>query len=291
MNFLLQFKDKKHAEAYSHDHQLQVNKRLAMVVTWTVLNLLASLVLFLLYGIANFTPLDNAKLSLQIVSIITLIVVKCKFQRAQKYIRIINFVLDIFLIFVIFIFYPLLGADPVNIFGKLGIFVIAWCTCLATYSIYYFVMSWWIRAFIPVLQIGFYLVFVVEREPFSSIVITFAVECISIYLLYIYIHERYQRLDFLEKRRVYENYEAIKKIFDDIIQGVLLVDRSYNIIYSNQTVYALLNCQQNQFRQEGPSLRELFSQVYVKTLLPRMELTAADGMRTTLESDEEVSKS
>ena len=290
MNFLLQFKDKKHAEAYSHDTQLQVNKRLAMVVTWTALNILGNSVFVAMYKQVHIAHIDIAKITLLATSIITLIIVKCYFRRVQKYLRVINFVLDIFLIFVMFFYYPWLGAEATDVFGKLGVFVMAWSTCLATHSICYFLMSWWLRALFPLGQMCFFLVFVVQREFFPNLIIVFAVECMSMYLFYIYIHERYQRIDFLGKRRVFENYEAIKKIFDDIIQGMMIVDQKYNIVYTNQTVYTMFNYQQDQLRQDGPSVRALFSQIYVKTILPRIELSASDRIRTALESEEDVTK-
>lgn len=287
MNFLLQFKDKKHAEAYSHDIQLQVNKRLAMVVTWFSLNITANLILFGLYRISLTNPVDLTKLSLLLASIITLLLVKYNIRRVQKYIRAINFILDMFLFYVIFVFFPLLGAETAAAFGKLGIFVLSWCTSLGYYSIYYFFTNGWLRAIAPVVQIGFYLVFVMQTEILSKMLVIIAVESLVIYLLYIYINERYQRIDFLEKRRAYENSEAIKKIFDDIIQGIMIIDQQCSIVYSNQTVYTMLGHQQHQLAQYARPLDELFSQLFIKAISPRME-AGAERIRTTRESDDEA---
>ena len=161
-----------------------------------------------------------------------------------------------------------------------------WLTCIGCFSIYYVVVSWWIKAIAPIIQIVYFLVFIVQAEFYWPAILIFAAESAIMYLCYVYIHEKYMRKDFIEKRKVYENYEAIMKIFDDIIQGIMIVDQEYKIIYSNRTVDLMFNLQRPQ--EVGSSIERLFSEIQVKTISPRMDAPGTERMMFASRENEET---
>ena len=281
MNIFLQFKKKSHAEAFSHDLQLQVTKRLIMVSIWAGITLVGTIVSFILAKRISMTALVLAKNLVLLFALCVLCFVRCYIQQVKKYMTWINLLLDICLIFVQVVLYPLIGSKGTNSFDKTSIFVLGWCLCLGCYSIYYAVVNWWLKAIFPVLQVAFFLIFVIGNQKYSWAVAVVAAQCVAMYLIYSYIYERYQRYDFLEKWKIYENYEATRKIFDDIIQGIMIVDENYKIIYSNRTIDLMFN------RPKFSSVDKLLSQIHVKTITPRLEILATEPILTSNESGEE----
>ena len=286
MNFFLQFKQKSHSEAYSHDLQLQVTKRMIMVTIWALIIVLGNAITFAVYRYFAMTAIDITRISLMILFVVGFCYLRHNLQRTKKYINKINIVMDICLIFIQFIFYPLVGGAGLNPYGKLGAFTMGWLTCIGCFSIYYVVVSWWIKAIAPIIQIVYFLVFIVQAEFYWPAILIFAAESAIMYLCYVYIHEKYMRKDFIEKRKVYENYEAIMKIFDDIIQGIMIVDQEYKIIYSNRTVDLMFNLQRPQ--EVGSSIERLFSEIQVKTISPRMDAPGTERMMFASRENEET---
>jgi sensor histidine kinase regulating citrate/malate metabolism len=132
-------------------------------------------------------------------------------------------------------------------------------------------------------QMTYFSVFVGEAESYAVPIILFAVEGIFFYLTLTYFHEKYQRLDFLEKRKIYDNYEAIKKIFDDISQGIMIVDNKNQIVYSNQAVHRLFNEPQDQ--EPSLSLTNLLSKVRVKSMFPHLESSVTEQILPSPENE------
>ena len=283
MNILLQFKQKSHSEAYDHDLQLQVTKRLIMVVIWALIQVFGTIANLVTMKVMIMTAFDISKMATIFVLLAGLIVLRCKLQKVKKYLSKINIVLDVCLIWAQFILFPYVGKNGLDSFGKLGVFTLSWCVCLGCYSTYFAVANWWLRAIVPILQIIFFLVPTIQQEILWPFILVFAIECMVIYVAFIYVYELYQRKDFLEKRKVYENYEALMQIFDDIIQGVMIVDTNYNLIYSNRTIGSLIS-----YTQNTRSLESLFSDIQVKSMTPRLEAFMTEPIQMFCEPEDSV---
>lgn len=284
MNIFLQFKQKNHSQAYSYDLQLQITKRLIMVIIWAVISFVGTVAVFSISKSVSMSAYEITKNAVVVVCVVVGCFLRCNLQWTRKYAGKINFVLDLCLIWAQFQLFPYLNRDLIAAYGKLAVFLAAWSACLACYAIYFAIQSWWLKIIVPVAQIIYFVIPTVQEEIFFwPIVVVFATQCILIYVSFIYVSELYQRKDFLEKRKVYENYEAIMRIFDDINQGVMIVDPGYKMIYSNRTIDSMFGQP-----RDNPSLRNLFSQLQVKSITPRLESSATEQIHMTRENEDSV---
>ena len=283
MNIFLQFKKKSHSLAYDHDLELQVTKRLWMVVVAAITNLSS---MFTNWGILKKVQVGTYELTKTIAILLLLaglILLKCKFHKVKKYLGKINFLLDLFLIYCSFMPYPWVNPNQFDIFTKLETVTAMWSISLLCFTCTYAIANWWLRATIPMIQIISYLVPTVQRAQIpilGKFILVACIHCLILYFCTIYIYELFQRKDFLEKRKVYENYEAIMRIFDDIIQGVIIVDPNYNLIYSNRTFRSIFN----QDSRSRP-VESLFSQIRVKSINPQLENFTTERILTTTQEE------
>ena len=278
MNVFLQFKKKSHSVAYDHDLELQVAKRLWMILVMVIMNVGTLFVNWaaLGVGLSKMAPYDIARTVALVVLLGCLFILKCTFHRATNYLGKINFFLDICLIYCAFVPFPYLGKEGLIPLTKFGVWVIVWSFSLMAFSSTFAIANWWLRATGPIFQVIFFLVPMTQEELFWRAIIIVVFECLILYACFTYIGEKFQRKDFLEKRKVYENYEAIKRIFDDIIQGIMIVDPNYNLIYSNRTIDVMFGRS-----HDNRSLDVLFSQIQVKSINPQLETLATERIQTT----------
>lgn len=287
MNIFLQFKKKSHSEAYAHDLESQVNKRLWMITVSVILNITSLLISWAIVKVVSISTFDLTKAVALYTILVSLCFLKCKFRRMKKYIGKMNFLMDLCLIYCSFQAFPLINPHLLDPLTKLGAFTLMWSISLTSFTSTYVFANWWLRAIGPIIQLIYFVVPTVQREPIPilrSIILHIAIESLIGYFCIIYIFERYQRKDFLEKRKVHENYEAIMKIFDDIIQGVMIADPNYKLIYSNRTIDSMFGQ-----RQEHHSLENLFSQIQVKSISPQLDIMSTERIQTT--QDESVTYS
>ena len=73
------------------------------------------------------------------------------------------------------------------------------------------------------------------------------------------------------------------RIFDDIIQGVMIVDPNYKLIYSNRTIGSMFSQAQNTL-----ALESLFSQIQVKSIHPQLDILITERIQMT--QDETVTR-
>ena len=282
MDIFLRFKKKGHSVAYDHDLELQVAKRLWMILAMAITNLGSVFVTWAVVGVVTApTPWDITKTVLIYVLLGCLCFLKWKFRYCKKHLNKINFFLDIFLIYYAFQPFPFIGRAGLAPITKPGLWLLVWTYSLLCFSTTYAITNWWLRSLGPIAQVIFFLIPIAQEEMLWRIITVVVAQCLTLYFCIIYIFERYQRKDFLEKRRVYENYEAIMRIFDDIIQGVMIVDPKYKLIYSNRTVDSMFGQQ-----QVNRSLEYLFSQMQVKSIFPQLEVMITERIQTT--NDESV---
>ena len=281
MNIFLQFKKKSHSEAYDHDLEIQVSKRLSMIIVMSIINVISMCSNWILAKRVSMATYDATKRAAIIALLIGLCLLKWKFHRVKKYLGKINFVLDLCLMYFMFVPFPLIGPKQFDPLTKLGTVTLMWSISLICFTSTYAISNWWLRALGPIIQVIYFFVPTYYGEKFWSIILIATIECLLLYGGFIYVYELYQRKDFLEKRKVYENNEALMKIFDDIIQGVMIVDPHYKLIYSNKTIDKMFNKPKGEW-----SLDHLFSQIQVKSTTPHLENLITEQIQIT--QDESV---
>ena len=281
MDIFLRFKSNRHTEAYSQDLVLQLHKRCVMMASLAAIFVLLNVISYAIYpssGSLSSIMLVMSRVIAGLIVLLGICLMRRKMGRLQRYMFVVNIILDALLIFISFVFYPVLGNLGVDSFSKLGVYVIGWSSCYAVCFVNFMLHHWWMRIGMLFAQMGYFLVFVMQREPLPGPILIIAIEGIVLYVAMNYIHEKYERLDFFEKRKVYDNYEAIKKIFDDISQAILIADNKNQIVYSNQAVHRL-------FGRSEESCSLLFSDVRVKSMFPQIDTVFTEQVLASRENE------
>ncbi len=81
----------------------------------------------------------------------------------------------------------------------------------------------------------------------------------------VYNRERYDRNQHIERIKIFQDSQAVLKILDDITEGILIIDESKNILYTNSPVKSML-------QTDNPNLNQLFSGVSVKMVSSEQSL-------------------
>ena len=268
MDLFLRFKNTKHAEAYTWGLELQIHRRLVMVS----LSLVIGSGVFV--GMYAFNPkvgnrasqiLLAARFTLTILGLLGNYLLKKYMCRLKPQAPKLIILLDTISCAAQFVCYPVVGSIAVDNFNKLGIYVWAWCAAFVAFTVYFTLCSWWMKVINVLVQKGFFFYFVIKREPAFIPTLTLALSAVFTFLAFTYVQERFAKMDFLEKMKILDNYEAIKRIFDDISQGIIISDTKFNIIYSNRTIGAMLNRRSS---EATVGIQELFSEVQVKAVNP-----------------------
>ena len=279
MNVFLRFKRKTHLEGYSHSLLLQVQKQITMLCL-SAITMVTGLVILVAISRNPSSSLPKIFMSIRILIIIISLITLCYLRQnilkvSQTRVYLLNLTIDLLLILIQFIFYPAVEVAGIEIHGKFGVYVMGWATALGCCAIYFIVINWWLRALAPVVQAVYFFVFLPKNDVLPAQVCVFSLLAVCLFSLCIYFHEKYLRRDFLEKRKVYENHEAMKKIFEDIIQGVVIIDQEYKIIYANPAINTMFNRPKTQM-EPCSSFEGLFSEIIVKAVSSRLETVAGE---------------
>ena len=268
MDIFLRFKNKKHADAYSCDLEYQVQRRIVMLgiggsVSIAIFPLMSQFV----PKVVNRTSqiLLTLRFIFMVLNFIGHLLLKKYMHRLKPLVPTLINVLDLTSVASLFVIYPIAGNVSIDDFSKLGVYVWAWSAALGTISAYLILASWWMKFLNASLQMAFFLYFVVKREPIYSPILIFGFTGMMTFVFLSYTQELFKKKDFLEKRKIYDNYEALMRIFDDICQGIIIMDTKFNITYANRTVDAMFNRQSS---QKVVKIEELFAEIQVKAVIP-----------------------
>ena len=268
MDIFLRFKEKKHAEAYSWDIELQIHRRIVISAIGCGITTFIYGIMYLWMpnvGSRTCQLLLATRFLLYILHLLGYYWVKKNIHRLKPKASTLLNLIDLVWCASQFVIYPISGNITVDNFNKVGIYVWAWCAALCSYFAYIILFSWWLKVLNLLTQMAFFFYFVAEREPMYAPIFTFALIGVSCFVFLSYTMEMYKKSDFLEKRKIDENYEAIKRIFDDICQGIVIVDTKFNTIYANRTVESMFN---RKSPQKALAIEDLFAELEVKTIIP-----------------------
>lgn len=276
MNICLKFRSPAHNEAFQQGFALQIQKKLHMYF----LAFIFYVITFAAVNVSNTGQGHVASKILYTVRVVALLFVLvgtyCMRRRAKnptKCLQRFNSFLDVLIFMVVFSYYPLVAGASLSGFGEVGVYVWQFSNgFLAAYSLS-LLSNWWVRGLAIISQFAFYIVFIILRESQPVTLIGGALFTPIACIYWIYVNEKYDRLNFLEKRKVYENYEALKKIFDDVSQGIAIIDKNdYSSFYENHSVSKIFG--------SGTSIdwENLFSQIRVRRISPQIEIASKSGV-------------
>lgn len=285
MNCLLQFRDKSHFKKYSHGILLQLKKRLDLLLVLAAGFLIARVILYTTN--TNLRDPRSKYIVIVRVFLVTLgvaiaVLLKTYARKLKKHFGVLNIVLDISLMISQLHLYPLIDNIIIDELDHLSIFLWGWAASLHAVATYSLFVNWWMRAVTAIFQMTFFLVFMGKLDKDSSHLAGSFVQALNSLIFYLFVtysDEKYQRKDFLEKRRISENYEALLKIFDDISQGITITDLDYREIYSNKTINVMFD------KTPGAwNVKDLFAEFSVKAIFPLTDWISSARLQRTEEN-------
>ena len=260
MNCILAFKQKEHYGAYLSGFSIRLKKRFFLGL---IINALIAIVVLIQYLLSpqsysrEVLAWFGIRTILSAVWIVGIYYILRRLSRYSKYSRMIDLTLDVVGMITSANMLSVLGSVQCEYYGSMGLYVYGWSQGLLFVSVISIIGSWRLKALGTFLQIGFFIVSLFREYQAGAEVVTIRlVQVLIMYIAVIYIEERYERSDFLEKRKIYEDSEAIKTILNDITEGILIVSPERQILYANKPV-------EQMFGLKELTLQDLFSQIKV----------------------------
>lgn len=266
MNCFLQFKQKAHYEAYTEDMSFSLSKRAALMLVFFLIYTIGGAVI--LSADTSILPVGSKlsfgiRIALSGFFVTALWILKWK-AHLIKMKLLINLLLDVLGLVSAFSYYPLFANVEIDKFGVMGTLVWGWSTSAFLFSVMILMSNWWIRAISTFAQMIYFLVWTYKSEKHLVPITVFAAEAVFVYACAVYVVERYDRLHFLNTRKIQENLEATKKIFDNICEGIVIFDKDQRVLYANKAVSML-------FGVEGTfSAEKLFQHAQVRSIHPEI---------------------
>ena len=270
MNIFLKFRSPTHDKAYAQDFVLQFRKRCRMCLLNFVFYMISFLIVTLTdRGSGNIAP--KISYAFRLSGFLTVIIIayclERRWKKPKKYMHIVNAFLDVLIFLVMFTYYPLITGVSISVFGEVGVFFLQFSNGYLVANSLSLLGNWWIRVFAIIAQYVFFIVFILLREEIIAPLIATQLFNVIICSCWVYLNEKYERLNFLEKRKDYENFEALKKIFDDVSQGIAIIDRiDYSNFYQNHSVNEIFDS------EVSIDWKRLFPQIKVRKINPNIEL-------------------
>ena len=283
MDIFLRFQKTHHSTAYSENVQLQLKKRMIMLFLVALNIIMSSVVVYAINPVGvpyYYILITVARILAFSVAFLGIYCLNKCFQRLKKHTYKLNIVFDILIISGQVVLYPIIDGY-VNALGKLEIFVWAWSNAISCYSIIYVLANWWLKVLTVIAQSAFFLAYVIKGRNAPPSIVSYLVHSVVLYLLITYFSERYHRFDFLERRKTFENHEAIKRIFDDISQGIMIIDQNDDIVYSNRTINTM-------FSQEGAAAtkaKEMFCQIHLRKISLQIGMPLTEAILPTQDNE------
>mgnify|MGYP003877460177 FL=1 len=106
-----------------------------------------------------------------------------------------------------------------------------------------------------------YISIVCMNIELPKIMIYYLIQVFLIYAISSYIRERYWRIESLQKIKLYQETESIKKVLDDVLEGIVVIDAKKKILYLNESA-------EKMFQRKISSLEDLFSDFKIKAMAP-----------------------
>ena len=264
MNFWLGFKNHDHDQAFVSEFSIRIKRKLIIgliINAWYAISVTATILIERRATTASFSGVwAVTKVAIALLWIIGVFSIRLKLEKFRKYHALIFFLFDIVQCCVALTFF---GVSPGRLgdVGTLRVLTNGWTSGLQYAASLLLIDSWQIRVLHIIVQITIHSVCNGIADNSNVSVIIFLVDTFFMYALFFYFSEKFKRMEFLEKRKIYEDSEAVKTILDDITEGIVIINRQKKIVYLNQPVQKMFRLEQHK------TADDLFSRIKIKSMM------------------------
>ena len=263
MNVLLGFKSDQHSNAFFSSFSVRVRRKVfeGLAINGTnVLSIIVQLILEPGTITSNSLIWIFIKLSIALFWMLGILCIRMRLEKLRKYHKIIFLLFNVLQTLSLTNLFPYFSQAQQKSLGPLGLLIYGWCIGIEYVCGSVLIDSWQMKVMHCLGQVIFFAVYVfeVEAQPRSVFIILLAM--FFMFSFSVYLREKYTRVDFLEKRKIYENSEAVKTILDDITEGIVIINQNKDILYLNQPV-------QRMFKLEDQTTASLFSKFKIKSFM------------------------
>ena len=263
MNVWLGFKNSKHNDAYVSDFPTRLKRKfiIGLIINgWFALCFVIQRITLSTAPLSFSEQWAFIKIAISLFWIIGIFSIRLKLEKFRKYHKLIFIIFDIVQCCVALNFYPILSSGSEKSAG-IQQTTITWSSGLNYIAAVLLIESWQIRVAHVFSQVLLFLVYIGSVEKIGAPVLIFLINAFLMYASFFYIREKFTRMEFLEKRKMYENSEAVKSILDDITEGIVIINKQKKILYLNQPVQKMLKLNQHE------TTDDIFSRIRIKSVI------------------------
>ena len=119
--------------------------------------------------------------------------------------------------------------------------------------------AWQLRVLACIVQLTLSATIIITTAeiPTTDLINLFQVFCV--YVAFTYLNEKYYRIDFLERTKIHEDSNAIRKVLDDILEGIVIIDGEKQVQYFNESAEKI-------FKQKISTVETAFQDFIVQAI-------------------------
>ena len=268
MDCFLRFTSKNHRDARTNELLHQIPKRAVITVILFIIYFIGGLII--LFAATPILPMNSktffsGRIGVTGCYVVVIWILKFKASRLQRYIHVINLILDLLALIGCISLYPYTSNVHIDSFTTIGLIIYVWSTNSLFFCLMTLMTNWWVRILGILFQIIFFLAFGLQTEVHIIPILVFGIEAMLFYIFTVYVVEKYERARFVELLKIQENLEAINKIFENLTEGIAIFDKDFHVLYTNKAVSTLFNV------QSPSSIEQIFDKVKIKAIAPPIE--------------------
>ena len=263
MNFCLGFKNSNHNQAFVSDFSTRMKRKL---IKGLIINGCFAVSIIAQMIIEN-RPLATrgeiwtvARVAIALFWIVGIFSIRLKLEKVKKYHKFIFFLFDIVQSVAALSFFAIFNPG-LDLIGGTPILTIGWATGVQYIAGVLLIESWLLKVAHVFFQTTLFSMYFGLNSGGTSSTYIYITNIFVMFGLFFYFSEKFTRMEFLEKRKMYEDSEAVKSILDDITEGIVIINRQNKILYMNQPVQKMFKLEQHK------TTEELFSRIKIKSIM------------------------
>ena len=263
MNFCLGFKNSDHSQAFVSDFSTRIERKSIkglIINGWYAVSIIAQMIAEKRTVSSPGDIWTMSKLAIVLLWIIGIFSIRLKLEQLKKYHKLIFFLFDLVQCVAALSFFLVFNSGLDKIDGN-KLLIIGWTTGLQYIAGVLLIDSWQLKTMHVLFQAAFFATYFGLAAKGSPSTYIYLANIFLEFGFFFYFSEKFTRMEFLEKRKMYEDSEAVKSILDDITEGIVIINRQNKILYLNQPV-------QKMFKLEKlNTTEELFSRLKIKSMM------------------------
>ena len=263
MNFCLGFKNSDHNQAFVSNFPTRIKRKLIkglIINGWFAVSIIAQMIAEKRTLTTKGEIWTMLKVVIALLWIVGIFSIRLKLEKVKNYHKLIFFLFDLVQCIATISFFPITNPG-LDLMGGTPVLTVGWSIGLQYAVGILLIDSWLIKVlhvFLQTAVFAMYFGFTSAGIPSTYI---YLANIFLAYGFFFYFSEKFTRMEFLEKRKVYENSEAVKSILDDITEGIVIINRQNKILYLNQPVQKMFKLEQHK------TTEELFSRLKIKSMM------------------------